>query len=160
MLDHKVRHNVRLINIAKHLVILSNEETLRSLLHYCCTKPKGSISSLVMWAVTIFCLSTQNYPPKQTRDVDPLLHQCWPTVCDAGPTLIQQWINVSCLLGRHLPSVLKQSVSSSSKLTVKAIRSRWTSSNRINASFSISATWESCIIHNIPKKKALEDSRY
>ena len=29
----------------------------------------------------------------------PLLVQCGPTVYDAGPTLIQRWLNGSCLLG-------------------------------------------------------------
>ena len=31
-------------------------------------------------------------------DVDPMLVQCWSTVCDAGPTLNQHWFNVWCLL--------------------------------------------------------------
>ena len=33
------------------------------------------------------------------HDVDPVLVQCWPTVCDAGPALNQHWFNASCLLG-------------------------------------------------------------
>ena len=37
---------------------------------------------------------------KQTRDVDPMLYQCWPTVYDVGPEFMNQpWVNVSCLLG-------------------------------------------------------------
>ena len=28
-----------------------------------------------------------------------MLVKCWPTVCDAGPTLNQHWVDVSCLLG-------------------------------------------------------------
>ena len=36
---------------------------------------------------------------QQTRDIEPLLFQCWSTVYDAGPTLNQQWLNASCLLG-------------------------------------------------------------
>ena len=40
------------------------------------------------------------YPAsQQTRDIVPILVQCWFTVYDAGPTLNQQWDNVSCLLG-------------------------------------------------------------
>ena len=40
------------------------------------------------------------YPAsQQTRDIIPMLVQCWFTVYDAGPTLNQQWDNVSCLLG-------------------------------------------------------------
>ena len=28
-----------------------------------------------------------------------MLFQCWPTICDAGPTLKQHWVNDACLLG-------------------------------------------------------------
>ena len=31
-----------------------------------------------------------------------MLDQCWPTVYDVGPTLIQHWVNVSRLLGIHV----------------------------------------------------------
>ena len=33
----------------------------------------------------------------QTRDVYPKFVQCWPTVCDADPTLTQPCVNVLCL---------------------------------------------------------------
>ena len=36
---------------------------------------------------------------QQTRDVDPMLIQCWSSVYDAGPPLNQHRVNVSCLLG-------------------------------------------------------------
>ena len=36
---------------------------------------------------------------QQTRDVHPMLFQCWLTVFDAGPTLKQHRVNASCLLG-------------------------------------------------------------
>ena len=36
---------------------------------------------------------------RQTPDGSPVLVQCWPSVCDAGPTLNQHWTSVSCLLG-------------------------------------------------------------
>ena len=36
---------------------------------------------------------------QQTRYINPMLAQCWPTVYDAGPTLDQHWVDVSCLLG-------------------------------------------------------------
>ena len=42
-------------------------------------------------------LLTNAWSSQRTRYVDPLLDQCWASVCDAGPTLIQQW--VLCLLG-------------------------------------------------------------
>ena len=46
---------------------------------------------------------------QQTRDIEPLLWQCWSTVYDAGPTLTQQWFNVSCLLGTP-PTMLSSSL--------------------------------------------------
>ena len=36
---------------------------------------------------------------QETRDIEALLVQCWASVVDGGPTLNQQWLNVSCLLG-------------------------------------------------------------
>ena len=32
----------------------------------------------------------------QTRNINPMLGQCWPSVYDAGPTLAQHWFNVLC----------------------------------------------------------------
>ena len=40
---------------------------------------------------------------RQTRYIAPMLVQCRTTVYDAGPTLNQNWVNVLCLLGTHLP---------------------------------------------------------
>ena len=34
---------------------------------------------------------------QQTRGIQPMLAQCWPIVFDAGPTLYQHWLKVSCL---------------------------------------------------------------
>ena len=34
-----------------------------------------------------------------TRDIDPMLNQCWATVYDACPTLDKHWVVLSCLLG-------------------------------------------------------------
>ena len=34
----------------------------------------------------------------QTRGIQPVLFQCWPTVFDAGPSLKQHWVIVSCFL--------------------------------------------------------------
>ena len=39
---------------------------------------------------------------QQTRDIDPKLDQCWATVYDAGPTLVQHWGDVSCLPGKGM----------------------------------------------------------
>ena len=40
---------------------------------------------------------------EQTRDIEPMLDQCWADVVDGGPTLNQHWFNVSCLLENILP---------------------------------------------------------
>ena len=48
------------------------------------------------------CLSSVcNQVAQQTRDVDPMLFQCWASVEDDGPTLKQHWVKVPCLLGMH-----------------------------------------------------------
>ena len=36
---------------------------------------------------------------QQARDVETMLVECWPIVCDAGPSLNQHCFNASCLLG-------------------------------------------------------------
>ena len=38
---------------------------------------------------------------QQTRDIDPMLDQYWSTGYDAGPTSVQHWVDVSCLLDWH-----------------------------------------------------------
>ena len=40
---------------------------------------------------------------QQTRDIEPMLVQCWASVVDDGPALNQHWVNVSCLLGDTSP---------------------------------------------------------
>ena len=39
--------------------------------------------------------------PRQTRDIEPMLGQCWADVVDGGPAMTQHWFNVSCLLMIH-----------------------------------------------------------
>ena len=41
--------------------------------------------------ITLYFVSSQ-----QTRHIDP---QSWADVVDGGPTLVQHWLDVSCLLG-------------------------------------------------------------
>ena len=45
------------------------------------------------------CLPSIAVVSQQTGDIEPLFDQCWASVVDGGPTLNQQWFNVSCLLG-------------------------------------------------------------
>ena len=41
---------------------------------------------------------------QQTRVVEQMLVECWPSVEDDGPTVNQHWFNVSCLLGFTISS--------------------------------------------------------
>ena len=64
------------------------------------------------------------YPAsQQTRDIVPMLVQCWFTVYDAGPTLNQQWDNVSCLLGlMSLPRLFVSHMEEVNDLCISASR--------------------------------------
>ena len=74
----------------------------------CRAKPKGSICLLYKSSDTAFWLCRDTHDEsgtsrsvQRTRDVQPLLVQSWANVFDAGPTLYQHWLNVSCLMGVH-----------------------------------------------------------
>ena len=41
------------------------------------------------------------YTPSK-HDVDQMLVQCWPTVCNAGPASNQHWFNASCLQTQNI----------------------------------------------------------
>ena len=59
------------------------------------------------------CYLSENLEPtQQTRDIDPMLDQCWSTVYDAGPTLIQHRVDVSCLLGSGVRKTARQAATS------------------------------------------------
>ena len=49
-----------------------------------------------------------NLHSQQRRDIGPVLDLCWPTVFDAGPTLIQHWANILCLVGYRQVIFYKQ----------------------------------------------------
>ena len=51
---------------------------------------------------SFWCETLVNTPSK--HDVNPMSVQCWPTICDTGPTSNQHWFNASCLLGCAQPS--------------------------------------------------------
>ena len=46
-------------------------------------------------------------PSQQTRYVDPMLDQCWASVYDGGPALVQHWVDVSCLRVRTAAVALR-----------------------------------------------------
>ena len=41
-------------------------------------------------------------PVQQTREINPMLVQCWASIVDGGPTLYQHWLDASCLLGSYI----------------------------------------------------------
>ena len=45
---------------------------------------------------------------KSTLDIDQMLFQYWPSVCDAGPAWKQYWVNVSYLLHEKRSDVIKR----------------------------------------------------
>ena len=48
---------------------------------------------------------------QSTQDIEPMLDQSWPTVCDAESALGQHWFNVSCLLAAAVGEIEKTKVS-------------------------------------------------
>ena len=53
----------------------------------------------------------------KTRDVHPMLYQWWASVCDAGPPLIQHWVNVFYMLCRCCQQTLRYGERSRQKFT-------------------------------------------
>ena len=51
--------------------------------------------------------STARYDTWKTRDIEPMLVECWSSICDAGPTFKQHWFSVSCFLGRAMWHTVK-----------------------------------------------------
>ena len=54
--------------------------------------------SISCYALHCFCISIRvsciTVKPSRTRDIDPMLDQCWASVVDGGPTLVQHWVDV------------------------------------------------------------------
>ena len=40
-----------------------------------------------------------NLTTQQTRDIDPMMDQCWASVVDGGTTLVQHWVDFSWFAG-------------------------------------------------------------
>ena len=57
------------------------------------------ISFRYIYLDMIYRLLNSHIASQLTRDIEPILAQCWVDVVDGGPTLNQHWFNVSCLLG-------------------------------------------------------------
>ena len=53
-----------------------------------------------VYYVTQYLDYTVNQSTKQifSKDIQPMLGQCWHTVYDAGPTFFKNWANASCFL--------------------------------------------------------------
>ena len=61
---------------------------------------------------------------QQTRDFDPMLDHCWASVVNGGPTLVQHFVDVSCLLGRSLPAIFIVLPGSLSLLSIHTVQSQ------------------------------------
>ena len=69
-------------------------------------------SVVYYFVATIFYVACTHLVTDTTgrlQDVYPFLIQCWPTVFDAGPTLNQHRVNLSCVLGYHITLLYLQS---------------------------------------------------
>ena len=64
----------------------------------------GICSANIELSFTCFCRKC--IQSQQTRYIDSMLGECWPTVFDVDPTLTQHWVNVSCLLGIMYSEIL------------------------------------------------------
>ena len=49
---------------------------------------------------------------QQTRNILPMLDQCWASLVDGGTTLVQHWEDFSCLLGTHRYNVVSMTAQS------------------------------------------------
>ena len=49
---------------------------------------------------------------QQTRQIYPMLDQCWTTVYDVGPTLVKHWVDLSCFLSidHHWAAILIKNI--------------------------------------------------
>ena len=58
--------------------------------------PRRAITTQVTTHTTHYKYQGQH--SQLTRDIQPVLAQCWASVKNGGPTLSQHWLNVLCLL--------------------------------------------------------------
>ena len=63
---------------------------------------------------SFWCETPVNTP--SIHDINPMSVQCWPIICDTGPTSNQHWFNASCLLGCVQPSKHKTFVQCSTNV--------------------------------------------
>ena len=79
------------INVIKWLLWTVESKTLYKVLG------RDYVLGEIYHSVLVRNTSFVNTPSKY--DVDPMLVQCWSTICDAGRTSNQHWFNASGLLG-------------------------------------------------------------
>ena len=71
------------------------------------TIPKHSSHGQITYAGPLPGQCHIHSPGIQSREIHPMLFQCWASVEDGGLTLKQHWVDASCLLGRYLILVKK-----------------------------------------------------
>ena len=83
------------VECAKFFPNRPDYKVLTDLVHVCCKRsnPLPPVND------GLLCGLGKSIISQQTRDVDPMLFKGWSIVCDAGQTLKQHCLNVSCWLG-------------------------------------------------------------
>ena len=90
-------------SLTQHMATTENRAIHRkkhTLLYQCCFIV-GPLSTMLAqhYKGMAYIWARDPTAAQQKGDVNPMLVQCWPIVCDAGPALYRHWVNVSCLLG-------------------------------------------------------------
>ena len=73
-------------------------EWLELVYMYRCTSVHVVVVSVQTLDAVTLVMMLNVLTSQQTRDIHPMLHQCWASVVDGEPTLVQHWVRVSCLL--------------------------------------------------------------
>ena len=97
----QIRNTDNMISAIFHQAYVKVRNTTVAYLHgLWCMKVLFKLREMGWGARATVCSSWgRGLIAQQTRDIEPMLVQCWPALYDVGPTLNQHLFNVSCLLG-------------------------------------------------------------
>ena len=84
-LNHDIRYTLLIVIIIIYCSLLSRYS------HVTHTPP--DVANLSLWTAFVDPISAQ-----KTGHIYTVFDQCWPTVYDVGPTMVEHWLYVSCLL--------------------------------------------------------------
>ena len=86
--------------------------------------------------VDMFARESGGIPANHTRDIHPLLDQCWASVYDAGPTLIQQWDSDASLAACRGVPPLRRDAGFLKRLVFSKIRQKKIEHRRLNSRYN------------------------